>query len=144
MTTNTAGTDARELPFQAVHYLRKGITYNETGIGTDATVKVGTLPAGALVLFTLVKVTTAFNAATTNVIDVGISSNDDALVDGGTTGNGDGDVDATATGGTIVWRGLDESISADTPIYVTYTQSGTAATTGAAEIVVAYVPDNDK
>lgn len=144
MTTDTAGTVARELPFQAVHYLRKGIAYNTTGIGTDATVKVGVIPSGAVVQNVQVKITTAFNAGTTNVIDVGTSSNDDAYVDGGTTGNGDGDVDATSTGSTFVWRGADETHSADTTIYVTYTQSGTAATTGAAEIIVTYIPDNDQ
>lgn len=134
-----AGSNALEYPMQLVHYLRKSIAYNTQGIGTDATVKVGTLPAGALVLFTLVKVTTAFNAATTNIIDVGTSGNDDALVDGGATGNGDADVNATAAGATFVWRGADETFTADTPIYVTYTQSGTAASAGAAQIIVAFV-----
>jgi hypothetical protein len=40
MATNTAGTNARQLPWQAVHYLRKAITK------ADATlvVKLGTIP----------------------------------------------------------------------------------------------------
>jgi len=128
-----------------VHYLRKGIEYNATGIATDATVKVGILPAGALPLFTMVVVTTAFNAGTTNPIDVGVSGNEDAFVDGGTTGDAtDADADATTAGGYIVWRAAGQIISSDTTIYVTYTESGTAASAGAAEIVVAYVPDNDR
>ena len=139
MATNTQGTDAREYSYQLVHYMRKGIAYNTTGIGTTATVKIGTLPAGAIVEKVQVKVTTAFDAGTTNQLDVGISGNDDNLVDY------DGsDVDLTATGSTFVWRGADETFSSDTAIYVKYTETGTAATAGAAEIIVFYTVDNDQ
>ena len=141
MPTNTQGTDARELPFQAVHYLRKGIAYNTTGIGTAATVEVGTLPLGAVVEKVQVLVTTAFDAGTTNPLDVGTSSNNDAFIDSTAS-----DVDLTATGSTFVWRGADdvEAISADTVVYVTYIPTGSAATAGAAEIIVFYTVDNDQ
>jgi phage tail tape-measure protein len=140
MTTDTAGSTARELPWTVVHYMRKHIAYNTTGIATAATVKVGTLPIGAIVEKVQVLVTTVFNAGTTNPLDVGTSSNNDAFVDSTVA-----DVDLTALGSTFVWRGADdvEAISAATDVYVTYVETGTAATTGAAEIVVFYTVDND-
>lgn len=139
MATDTAGTDARELPFQAVHYLRKAIAYNTSGIGSTGTVKVGTLPAGAVVEKVQVKVTTVFNAGTTNPLDVGTATDEDLLVDSTVT-----DVSLAATGSTFVWRGADATFAADTPIYATYAQTGTAATTGAAIIIITYTVNNDR
>lgn len=46
MATNTAGTTARQLPTQQVHYLRKRIL----GSGGNATYSLGFLPAGANIL----------------------------------------------------------------------------------------------
>ena len=45
---------------------------------------------------------------------------------------------------TEVTRGLGLSITSDTTVYVTYIQSGTAATAGIATIIVEYVPNNDQ
>jgi hypothetical protein len=45
--------------------------YNTVGIGTADTVKVGRIPAGSILLAAYVRITTAFNAATTNVLTVG-------------------------------------------------------------------------
>lgn len=143
MATNTAGTTAREHPLQFLSYIRKNIDYNTPNIGTDATVEVGVLPAGARIVFTQVFVKTAFNGTGNNIIDVGISGTDDALVDGGTTGEGDGDVDSSATGSTVVYRGGDLDITADTPIYVTYTDSNSDASAGEADIIVFFTQDND-
>ncbi len=137
MATGTAGTQARQFDWQAIHYLRKKVNYNDAGIATADTVKVGILPNGAEILFTKVRVATAFNAATTNVLTVGTSTGSDAdLVSAG-------DVDEGTAGTTICWRGADVAISADTTIYAKYTQTGTAASAGVAYIVVAYVPNND-
>ena len=139
------GSRAREHPLQHVHYLRKNVDYNTTGIGTAATVKMSApLPANAIILATYVKINTAFNAGTNNPIHVGISGNNTALVNGGTTGAGDADIDTTATGMNIVYRGGDLALqSSETEIYIYYNQSGTAATAGDADIIVAYIPAND-
>lgn len=131
MASNTQGTDARKFVTAQTHYLRKDIAFDTTGISTDDTVKVGTLPNGAIIEKTQVMVTEAFDAASTNQLNVGIVGNDDALVDYDAT-----DVDLTALGSTFVWRGADVAITADTPIYVTYDQTGTAAAAGAATIIV--------
>ena len=141
MPTNTQGKDAREYSYQLMHYLRKGIAYNTTGIGTAATVKVGTLPLGAVIEKVQVLVTEAFDAGTTNPLDVGTSANNDAFIDSTAS-----DVDLTATGSTFVWRGADdvEAISAETDVYVTYIPTGTDPTAGAAEVIIFYTPDNDQ
>lgn len=122
---------AREYHTQQIHYLRKSIAYNDT-----FPVTVGKLPAGALIVKPIsgVQVNTVFNAATTNVLDIGTDSNDDLY---GTD----------LALGTATFVPLDEAVSmvvaAETLITATYAQTGTAATAGAGEVVIAYIPDND-
>lgn len=137
MPTNTAGTQARQLPFQATHYLRRRVTFADVS-GTQY--KMGTLPTGAVVLGTSVAVTTVFNAGTTNVLIVGTLADDDALVAAA-------GVDETAVALTRVAPAtLAGAVAptADTDIYTKYTQSGTAATTGVAIVIVEYACDNDQ
>jgi hypothetical protein len=121
---------------QVLHFLRRQIRFDSQFISTDDFTKVGTLPAGAVIYDAIVKVSTAFNAGTTNYINVGIVGDDDGIVD-------EGDLDLTAAEWQSSRRGCDLTITSDTPVYVTYDQSGTAATAGVAEIIVAYIPDND-
>lgn len=131
MATNTAGSTARDFSKQMVHYLRKTITFE------DGEVTVGVVPSGALILKaqSSVNVTTAFNAGTTNTVHVGTSADNDAF--------------ATAlAGGSIAQVAFDEFsaenlVSSDTTITATYNQSGTAPTAGSAEVIVAFIPDND-
>lgn len=128
---------ARQFHQQEVHYLRRTVTYADTS-GTQY--EMGAIPAGAVVIGTTVCVTTVFNAGTTNVLIVGTAGDDDALVAAA-------GVDETAVGVTRVapaTLGGMLSSSAATTIYSKFTQSGTAATTGVAEVVVEYIPDNDQ
>jgi hypothetical protein len=125
---------ARLLHTQQVHYLRKGITFADDG----TTVTVGVIPAGSLILKPLsgVAVTTVFNAGSTNVLDVGPST------DSGT------DLWATDLAlGTLAFVPLDEAVTnlvtVETTVQAAVDLTGTAATTGAAEIVICYIPDND-
>lgn len=136
MATGTTGTVARQLSTQQTHYLRKSVAYNTTGIASG--VSMGWLPAGAQILRTGVNVTTVFNAATTNVLTVGTAADSglDNIVAAG-------DVNEAAAAFTSVTTGAVVAITADTEIKVSYTQTGTAATTGAATIVLEYVPNND-
>lgn len=131
------GAVARQSHLQVVHYLRADVAYNTASSGTA--VSMGMIPANAFVLSTDISIQTAFNAGTTNVLIVGTSGDDDALVAAG-------GVDETAVAATRVTPATLAgrlSSSADTEIFWKYTQSGTAASAGAATIVVAYVPDND-
>lgn len=123
---------------QQVPYLRRAVAFNTPLVGTADTIEVGTLPANCILVRAYVRIKTAFNAGTTNVLTVGTSSGSNADIVAA------GDVDETATGTTQVTRGAGLSLTSDTPIYAKYTQTGTAATTGAAEIVIEYIPDNDR
>ena len=132
MATNTAGTTARELPIQAVHYLRKTITYANDG----DTVTIGTIPSGSLVLPGLsgIAVTTAFDGDATNTADIGIS--------GSTTKY----AGALALG-TLGWIELDvitESSANSSLTTAAETIIATViATAGSAEVIICYIPDND-
>lgn len=125
---------ARQFHQQMIHYLRKSITFADDG----TTVTVGEIPAGSLVIRPIsgVAVTTAFNAGSTNVLDIGPST------DSGT------DLWATDLAlGTIGFVPLDEAVtnlvSVNTVVQAAVDLTGTAATAGAAEIIIAYIPDND-
>lgn len=127
---------ARNDGSQNVHFIGKDVAYNTVGIGTADTVKVGRIPAGSMICDARVRITTAFNAATTNVLTVGqnATANTDIVAAG--------ELNEGATGMTVVLTGASLTFANDTDIYVRYTQTGTAATTGAASIVITYIPPN--
>jgi hypothetical protein len=62
----------------SLSYISLAVAFNTPNIGTANMVQVGTLPAGCVVFPAVVAVTEAFNAATTNVLIVGTSADDDA------------------------------------------------------------------
>lgn len=127
---------ARNDGSQNLHFIAKDISFDTPGIGTSDTVKVGRIPAGSMLFPAQVRITTIFNAVTTNVITVGTSAGSNADVVAA------GDVDESATGVTIVEAGAALVFANDTDIYVKYTQTGTAATTGAATVLIPYAPPN--
>lgn len=120
---------ARQYHHQHTHYLRKRVNYNDSAIGTG--VVMGTLPAGAMLLDISVRVSTAFNAATTNALNIGTAA-------GGTQVGTD-----AATAGARKPTVPNLSFASDTDIYVQYAQTGTAATAGQADIVISYAANND-
>ena len=128
MPTNTAGSTARRYQDQQITYLRKDFTFSDDG----SVLTVGTIPSGAVILRAQsgVLVHTVFNAGSTNVLDIGMTANDDLY---GTD----------LALGTAAFVALDEAvdyrISADTTITATVDLTGTAATTGAATVVIAYI-----
>lgn len=134
MPTGTAGTAARQFHTQQVHYLRKSITFADDGL----TVTVGTIPAGSLILRPLsgVAVTTAFNAGSTNVLDIGPST--DSGTDLWAT-----DLSLTALAFVPLDEAVTNLVSVDTVVQAAVDLTGTAATAGAAEIIICYIPDND-
>lgn len=122
---------------QQLPYFRRSVAFNTVEIGTDGKIPLGTLPAGAIVTGALIKVTAAFNAATTNVLTVGTATDDDAVITAT-------DVDETSIATTVTFAAVGYSVDVDTPLFVKYTQTGTAATTGAATIILFFVPNNDR
>lgn len=137
MTTKTG----RQFRTQQTHYLRKRIDFNTAASGTQ--VLIGTLPPGAIVTAVVSALTVAFNAGTTNVLIVGTSGDASALVDAAGSGTS---IDETAVGVTSCkpasLAGL-LSASAEVDVFAKYTQTGTAATTGTAYLMVFFVPNND-
>lgn len=123
---------------QQVGYLRFAVNYNDAGIASG--VGKQWLPKGALIIGTDVYIKAAFNAGTTNVLTVGTVGDAANLIVAAA------DVDETAIALTqnIKPTGVALGpISADKQVNVTYTQTGTAATAGAAVVVIKYVCDND-
>lgn len=136
MTTNTAGTVAREYHTAQVHYLAKNISWAD---GNTKVTTLGTIPANSQILNTIsgVFVNTVFNAGTTNVLDIGTTADDDLYATDlalGTKAFVALDELATATN-VNTWY-----ISADTTFTCTVALTGTQATTGNAVVVIAYVP----
>lgn len=124
----------RQYHTRQVHYLTKSITYSDTDISGGSTVKFrNSLPPNACVTDTFVKVKTAFNAATTNVVTVGSNSATSNDIVASADVN-----EASAIGFLVAGPGV-LNTSTSLNVYVKYTQTGTPATTGAADIVVAYV-----
>lgn len=126
------------MPASPARFVQGGLVHvirsREITIADSATaVEIGTIPAGSTILKPLsgVNIDVVFNAATTNVIDIGTSANDDLYA-----------TDLAA--GTIAFVALDEAVAMtvdeDTTLYATYSQTGTAATTGSAYAVISYVP----
>lgn len=135
MTTGVAGTTAREYHTKQVHYISAELTFADNGVAKT----IGTIPAGSQILNVIsgVFVRTVFNAGTTNVLDIGTTANDDLYgtdIALGTKAFVALDEAATASG-VDTWY-----IANDTTFTATVALSGTAATTGAARVVIAYCP----
>lgn len=115
------------------------VNFDTANIGSTLGVQFGTLPAGSVVARTNAFVTTVFNAATTNVLVVGVAADDDALMTAATS--------AAGTAGAKVQNGpaatLTTPTAADVALFAKYTQSGSAATTGRAVVFVEYYPAAD-
>lgn len=137
MTTRYATRESGSMPY-AVHALQKVVTFATAGISSGVPFQ-NYLPQDAQVLCTIVRVTAAFDATSTNVLTVGCNStsfNDLAAA---------GDVDEATTGADVVFTGAElDTSSAPLLPYVKYTQSGTAATAGRAIITILYIPPVDR
>lgn len=122
---------ARDDLYQGIQYLREDFTFADNG----KVIKVGTLPAHAVIAKAIsgVNVSTVFNAGTGNVLDIGTSADDDLF----------GTDIALGTAGLIpLDEAVSEYVAVDTEITATVTLTGTAATTGVGQIVIAYFTRN--
>jgi len=124
---------ARDYGYQLVHYCRRAIAYTDNGL----TVPIGTLPSGSLIVRQIsgVNIHTAFNGGATNTISIGASN--------------DVNTDNFATSlalGSVGWVVLDENPTALLTVETTMVglvTSTASASAGAAEVLIAYAPDND-
>ncbi len=147
--TTPASFPARQLPLQAVQTFRKTVNFSDANI--SAGVKFGALPQGVYITGIRCFVTTAFNAATTNVLTIGTTATGTDILAGGTTANtncnpastGNQPLDSAAGIGMTVTAGTPTGSTGGFDLFVRYTQTGTAATTGQVTYVITYVPNND-
>ena len=119
---------ARVYHTNQTHYFRKRIIFSDT------VVTLGVIPAGAIVINAGVIVTTAFNAGTTNVLDIGTSADDDGFATDlalGTIGRIAADEFATSN---------DLYSTSEVTLTATYAQTGTAATAGEGFVFVEFIP----
>jgi hypothetical protein len=102
---------------------------------TNATaVTIATIPAGAQIVDINIDVTTAFNAGTTNTVTVGTSASAAAYVTSTSVGSA-GRASVASTGVYSAWANTGTS---DLSATITYSQTGTAATAGAARVTIVY------
>lgn len=121
--------------WQHTHYLRRTFDFNTAGFSTALTGYVGTLPPGAITRGTMVKVQTAFNSVTSDVLDVGWSGAEQALVAA---------ADITAAGGQFAITGMDATMPTEaTDVFAKWTGTGTAPTQGRVTVIVEYFANND-
>jgi len=138
-TNDTSTPKGRENVPQTVCYMRKKVTFADAGVSGG--IPVDWLRKGTRILGTTVYIDTAFNAATTNVLTVGINSTayDNIVTNAQSIPATPGiKQNLPPTGTALV------ALAADSQVFVKYVQTGTAATTGDATIVIAFVNDRDK
>jgi uncharacterized membrane protein len=97
-------------------------------------VTIATLPANAQIVDINIDVTTAFNAATTNTVTVGKTGSAAAYVASTSVGS-TGRASVASTGVYSAWA---DTGSSDVSATITYSQTGTAATAGAARVTIVY------
>jgi hypothetical protein len=138
MATNVLGTAARQDPRQVTNTLKMTVNFNDTGVGSGLKFS-HLLPNGAVITDVLVEVVTAFNAGTTNTLTVGTNAATYNNIMSAADGIGNGSA-ALGTQVVLPTRGFGRSITnaADIQPFVMYTQTGAAATTGQAIVVIEY------
>ena len=99
-----------------------------------AAVSIGTLPANAQIVDINIDTTTAFNAATTNTVTVGKTGTAAAFATT-TSVTSTGRASVATTGVYSAWANTG---SAELDATVTFSQTGAAATTGAARVTIVY------
>lgn len=130
--------DAKSYEHDTLHYLRKRITFSDTG-----TTSLGWLPEGAIVVDAFAIVSTAFNSATSDLLSLGYR-NAPGLTD-------DTDewmtVASIAAAGKVVADEIDASVGVlllpgGGEAVCVYASSGAAPTAGVADVHIIYTVDN--
>ena len=102
---------------------------------TDSSaVAIATIPANSQIVDINIDVTTAFNAASTNTVTVGKTGSAAAFVTSTTVGSA-GRASVASTGVYSAWA---DTGSSDISATITYSQTGTAASAGAARVTIVY------
>jgi hypothetical protein len=134
LNTSAVVRDAGE---QQVHYIRKRYTFADAT--ASAIITVGKIPAFASVVGGGVHVTTAFNATTTNVVNVGFigATTDASGYASGLTTGAVGYIVLDDLGSTKNIQGTVEHTITAAP-----TETGAASSAGVADIIITYITGN--
>lgn len=124
---------------QLVHYIQAQVNWNDTNIANGNL--IGYLPKTAILLGIYARVDTAFNAATTNNLLLGTTAGGNDLATTSDTAAGTAGYKSVTTGLTAT---ATKNPTADVPVYVTYTQTGTAASAGQARVILEYIVDHSQ
>jgi hypothetical protein len=119
-------TGGRKTQLQCIHQISALI-----GFGSPASVVLGVLPAGAVLLTSHLSVTVAANS-TTNTVAIGTTA-------GGTQLLAATDLKTVARTDTVAPIAAQGPLAADTPIYLTLASTGAAPTAGSAVVALDYI-----
>ena len=100
----------------------------------SSSVAIATIPANSQIVDINIDVTTAFNAGTTNTVTVGKTGTAAAFVTSTSVGSA-GRASVASTGVYSAWA---DTGSSDISATITYSQTGTAASAGAARVTIVY------
>ena len=134
-TGTTVGTDKANVGFVLMAQ-SANVVFGDDG----STTVVATLPANSQIYQIAVDVTTAFDAGTTNTLDIGDGSTADKYADALAAG---AQARVLATSDVSQIGNLIDIGTADVDVTVTYNQTGTAATAGAATVTVLYLQNRN-
>lgn len=122
---------------QLITYLRKQVNWNDVGIASG--ILMGYLPKTAMLDRISIRVDTAFTAGTTNNLLVGTTAGGNDIASTSESAAGTAGFKTPTSGLTATAL---KNPTTDVPVYVTYTQTGTAADAGQAWIVLSYSVDH--
>lgn len=121
---------ARDAGYQNIQYFRKRVQFSDTVLTTKFRI-----PAGAIILAPLsgVDVQTVFNAGTNNRVQIGDASSASKF---------GLNVSLTAIGFAPMAVAVGHKVAVETEVLFALDLSGTAATTGDAEVILAFINPN--
>ena len=134
-TGSTVGTDVANVG-SVVMTQATNVVFGDDGTTTT----VATLPANSQIIEIYVDVTTAFDAGTTNTLDLGDGSTADQFADALDVSSA---ARLLATSDVSQIPNLIDIGASDVQVVATYNQTGSAATAGAATVTVVYVQNNN-
>ena len=134
-TGSTVGTNVANTGFVLMAQ-SANVVFEANGTTTD----IATLPANSQIFQITVDVTTVFNAASTNTLDLGDGSTADQYADALALGSL---ARVLATSDVSQIGNLIDIGTSDITVTATYNQTGTAATTGAATVTVLYLQNRN-
>ena len=134
-TGSTVGTNVANTGFVLMAQ-SANVVFEANATTTD----IATLPANSQIFQITVDVTTVFNAASTNTLDLGDGSTADEYADALALGSL---ARVLATSDVSQIGNLIDIGTSDITVTATYNQTGTAATTGAATVTVLYLQNRN-